>query len=273
MSAQLFKGWLTPDVILKLKQVTSEEHRWEPGRQGTGYEIMPLHKRSVLVREAFEKACVTMGLDAFTSEERSDCYLIRYRDGHFIPPHRDHGQLFGTVHKRLNAIITAPKEGGELYLGPPTGRVHVELGVGDAYVFWPDHTLHEVTTVVGERLLLSVGALIQESELKRYRWSGWPGAFCLDCHAGSMIEQCVADNHIPACKYCVEGQEDCDKCCGTGCGSSGRAATSWPTSRSSRSPSPRPSRSRSKSWPNLPRRLPISPSRSSTRSRNGPETP
>lgn len=38
-----------------------------------------------------------------------------------------------------------------------------------------------------------------------HRWSGWPGAWCLDCGTGDMREACLAmhpEHEIP-CELCV----------------------------------------------------------------------
>ena len=36
-----------------------------------------------------------------------------------------------------------------------------------------------------------------------HRWSGWPGAWCLDCGEADMREQCLADGHTDDCDGCV----------------------------------------------------------------------
>jgi len=56
-----------------------------------------------------------------------------------------------------------------------------------------------------------------------HRWSGWPGAICLDCGAEDQIEVCVAScgNVFKKCT-CIDGCDDedsdewCSKCYGTG---------------------------------------------------------
>lgn len=32
-----------------------------------------------------------------------------------------------------------------------------------------------------------------------HRWSGWPGAWCLDCGASDPVEICLADGHEDEC--------------------------------------------------------------------------
>lgn len=55
-----------------------------------------------------------------------------------------------------------------------------------------------------------------------HRWSGWPGAICLDCGAEDKREVCAALCHWPPCDceegsvWCGIGYERCDKCSGTG---------------------------------------------------------
>lgn len=33
--------------------------------------------------------------------------------------------------------------------------------------------------------------------MTEHRWSGWPGAWCLDCGAEDAWEMCLADGHEP----------------------------------------------------------------------------
>jgi hypothetical protein len=51
-----------------------------------------------------------------------------------------------------------------------------------------------------------------------HRWSGWPGAFCLDCFAFDQTEQCLADGCLdfadnpddpehPIIKHCTEHRQ------------------------------------------------------------------
>lgn len=61
------------------------------------------------------------------------------------------------------------------------------------------------------------------SPAKEHRWSGWPGAYCMDCGAEDKREYCP---HSPSCTTCggsgkqrdvsSRQMEDCDICCGTG---------------------------------------------------------
>jgi hypothetical protein len=47
-----------------------------------------------------------------------------------------------------------------------------------------------------------------------HRWSGWPGAICLDCGASDALEYCAANCDIFERCACDAG---CDRCRGTGC--------------------------------------------------------
>jgi hypothetical protein len=40
--------------------------------------------------------------------------------------------------------------------------------------------------------------------MTEHRWSGWPGAFCLDCFAPDLREQSLADD----CTRCDDGYPD-----------------------------------------------------------------
>lgn len=43
---------------------------------------------------------------------------------------------------------------------------------------------------------------------KGHRWSGWPGAFCLNCFAEDQRENCLADHGVAT--YCKAGHDMCD---------------------------------------------------------------
>lgn len=129
----------------------SRGHGWEAGRQGTGYEkldLRALDEPPAFINPLLAGARVAMAV----KYSGWDAYLLRYREGSFIPPHRDpsrHGR-----HLRLNAVVQPSAPGtGELRLD---GEVF-DLEVGDAVVFRSDQITHQVSAVVGERLMLSVG--------------------------------------------------------------------------------------------------------------------
>jgi len=41
--------------------------------------------------------------------------------------------------------------------------------------------------------------------VKEHRWSGWPGAWCLDCGQEDAGELCLADGHTQPCGRCRNG--------------------------------------------------------------------
>lgn len=108
--------------------------RWQPGRQGSGYDKM------LLLAAAWPL--------------RFDSYLIRYPDGSEIPPHTDPVQA--GRHYRLNIILKSPSAGGEFVCATPIfASKRIKL-------FRPDHCEHSVTKVIGgSRYVLSVGWVIR----------------------------------------------------------------------------------------------------------------
>ncbi|WP_249348072.1 2OG-Fe(II) oxygenase [Pseudoalteromonas aurantia] len=79
-----------------------------------------------------------------------DCYLLRFKEGSEIPPHRD--KVSKGKHYRLNIIIKAAKSGGQFLCENPiyeSSRVKL---------FRPDKSEHSVSKVEsGNRYLLSIG--------------------------------------------------------------------------------------------------------------------
>jgi predicted 2-oxoglutarate/Fe(II)-dependent dioxygenase YbiX len=147
---EVIPAFLTSDEIAALRAHAARDG-WRPGRQGTGYDILPL-------RDVPELAALTArGLARIGTpfEDYWDVYLIRYADGSSIPPHTDAAQ-HGRRHRRINAVLEQARAGGELFVA---GAL-VPLAVGDAVLFSPDDERHEVTQVTGSRLLFSVGAWI-----------------------------------------------------------------------------------------------------------------
>jgi len=106
--------------------------RWLPGRQGTGYQKLPLLRLPAV-----------------------DAYLLRFPEGSHVPRHVD--PVPGRRHWRLNVTLVAPGDGGEFVCGRAwrLGR-RVTL-------FRPDRDVHSVTRVTrGTRVVLSVGWTIRE---------------------------------------------------------------------------------------------------------------
>ncbi len=46
-------------------------------------------------------------------------------------------------------------------------------------------------------------------ETREHHWSGWPGAFCLDCGADDQFEICIAEHSV--CITCIEGHTQCQE--------------------------------------------------------------
>ena len=148
---ELLHRFLSPAEVLELQAMAAAADGWAPGRQATGYDILPLRARlpgSPILARALAKIRTPF-------EYYWDAYFIRYLEGARIPPHVDPA-LHGKHHRRLNAVLTQAASGGELFVA----GVRVDLAVGDAVLFSPDRETHEVTAVGGSRLLLSVGAWV-----------------------------------------------------------------------------------------------------------------
>lgn len=106
--------------------------RWKLGRQGTGYEAFPL---------------------VLSKRLRLDCYILRYRQGAGIPPHRDPAPV-GARHYRLNIVVWPARKGGDLSCENYLFRL------GPLKFFRPDLALHSVTPVEeGVRYVFSLGWL------------------------------------------------------------------------------------------------------------------
>jgi len=145
--AEVLRAFLSAEELAELRARATTNEGWTAGRQGTGYDILPLAERDhPLVARA-------LGRLGTPYEHYWDVYFIRYRDGSHIPAHTDPAQ-HGKRHRRLNALIAPATSGGELRID---GAL-VELATGDAVMFYPDAEVHEVAPVVGTRLLFSVGA-------------------------------------------------------------------------------------------------------------------
>jgi Rps23 Pro-64 3,4-dihydroxylase Tpa1-like proline 4-hydroxylase len=125
---------------------------WTPGRQHTGYDILPLRATMPKDSRFVARALARLG-EPF--EDYWDVYFIRYEDGAYIPPHTDPAQ-HDRHHRRINAVLTRAATGGELRVGGTA----IALAIGDAVLFSPDREVHEVSKVGGPRLLFSVGAWI-----------------------------------------------------------------------------------------------------------------
>jgi hypothetical protein len=160
LMGQIMPGFLDNYEIANLRYVAMQGNAWTKGRQGTGYEILSLQHLSApggTIGEIVRRARKHVG-DPPTGNW--DSYLIRYHRGDYVPKHRDEAALEGMIHRRLNALVTMPQRGGDLWVA---GEL-IELNVGDAFLFDPGTEEHEVTKCGGDRLLLSVGAYIEEKK-------------------------------------------------------------------------------------------------------------
>lgn len=116
-----------------MREYLTKAFRWQPGRQGTGYDKMLL----------------------FTARWPLpfDSYLLRYPEGSEIPPHTDPVQA--GRHYRLNLILKSPRSGGEFVCRDPIySSRRIKL-------FRPDLCEHSVTRVIGgSRYVLSIGWIL-----------------------------------------------------------------------------------------------------------------
>jgi hypothetical protein len=149
--ADVLASFLSDDEVAALRALAVTPDGWKPGRQHSGYDILPLRGR-LDVEALAGRALAQIGTPF---EDYWDVYLIRYADGAHIPPHVDEAQ-HGKRHRRINAVLTAADAGGELWID----GAKIDLAVGDAVRFYSDREVHEVTQVRGSRLLFSVGAWI-----------------------------------------------------------------------------------------------------------------
>lgn len=103
------------------------------GRQKSGYDVLLLITNSFLFQ--------------------FDCYIIRYREGSHVPPHRDPNPA--GKHYRLNIVIKRARKGGEFQCDQTIFQSNrIKL-------FRPDLYKHSVSKVEeGSRYVLSIGWLL-----------------------------------------------------------------------------------------------------------------
>lgn len=146
----LISDFLTPHNIEFILRWADESSDWTRGRQGTGYEILYV-KDEPDFAGLVQRAILHLGP---YFEDFYDAYLIRYRQGDFIPRHKDEASIVGKRHHRINAMVALADEGGDLRID---GKL-IELPLGAAVDFFPDEEEHEVAPVTrGRRILFSVG--------------------------------------------------------------------------------------------------------------------
>lgn len=151
--ADVLTAFLSADEIAELRaRAAAATTGWTPGRQHTGYDILPLRDAMPRTSPLVARALALIGPPF---ENFWDVYFIRYLPAAHIPPHTDPAQ-HGRRHRRVNALLQDDPTGGVLYIG---GR-KLELAIGDAVLFSPDTEPHEVTRVEQPRLLFSVGAWV-----------------------------------------------------------------------------------------------------------------
>ncbi len=151
--ARFLPAFLSSAEVAELRVIIdSTTTGWKPGRQHTGYEILPLRAQMPRESPLVARALAQIGTPF---EEFWDVYFIRYLDGACAPPHTDAAK-HGRTHRRINAVIAPAIHGGELIVE----GARIDLAIGDAVLFSPCSELHEVTPVGGTRLLFSVGAWV-----------------------------------------------------------------------------------------------------------------
>ena len=150
--AEVLESFLSADEVATLRALAETPTGWKRGRQGTGYDTLPLRAQLGADHPIVARALARLGVPF---EDYWDVYIIRYLDGAHIPEHVDAAE-HDRRHRRINAVLAQPESGGELHIND----VLVVLDVGDAVLFDPDREVHHVTPVVGTRLLFSVGAWV-----------------------------------------------------------------------------------------------------------------
>lgn len=101
-------------------------NRWVEGRQGTGYQKLPL------LRLGF-----------------ADAYLLRFPEGSHVPEHTD--VVPGSRHWRLNVVLRRAGSGGEFVCARA-------WRLGRVALFRPDSEPHSVTRIEeGTRYVFSLG--------------------------------------------------------------------------------------------------------------------
>ena len=151
---EILHAFLLPAEIDALLRLADGPRAWTLGRQGTGYDISSLKGLAPPAAPAAGLPAIARAISHLGTphEQYWDAYLIRYRDGAYVPPHVDPAQP-GRRHRRLNAMLSQPAGGGDLRIGGQP----IALSPGDAVVFYSDQEVHEVAPVTGTRLLFSVG--------------------------------------------------------------------------------------------------------------------
>lgn len=81
-------------------------------------------------------------------------------DGVYVPTHKDEAPK-GFQHVRCNVAIKLPQSGGR----PVLGGEHLDINEGDVWVCFASIEEHSSTpTQGGERIIFSIGGLVEEAE-------------------------------------------------------------------------------------------------------------
>src|SRR4051812_10735307 len=97
--AELLPAFLSPAENAPLRaQAEGAADGWTPGRQHTGYGILPLRPALGRASPLVARALARIGAPF---EDFWDVYFIRYHDGSYIPPHTDPAE-HGRHHRRIN---------------------------------------------------------------------------------------------------------------------------------------------------------------------------
>lgn len=153
--------FLTEKERRLLQDLGSELHDWEEGRQGTGYFKLDIREYTTYGTLPWLQAVVskaTSELEIGFSD--FDAWLLYYPPGTEIPRHLDPAPP-GKRHKRLNAVVVGDS-GGNLLLERMHTTKEVVVPEGSAVIFSPSETRHAVSRVKNQRLILSIGAFVDE---------------------------------------------------------------------------------------------------------------
>lgn len=137
---QHLPGFLTASELTLLRGLRHELHGYKTDFGHVFIKIAPIP--STL------EQLVARARRQLTADGATDCFFLHYQHGDATKAHVDRGRL-----ARLIALVDAPESGGELIVSGERAN----LREGDAVVFCPATDVHEVTPVVGSRLVWSVG--------------------------------------------------------------------------------------------------------------------
>lgn len=164
--------FLTEHERYMLEELATLEGDWESGRQGTGYFKLDLRELVDMGADddehdwLFELTMRALDeIGEYTGKDPElydgwDVYLLYYPDGSEIPPHTDPTPTPEQKHVRLNAVVDAALEGGDLVLYSDREVKAFSVGAGDAIIFSPSDQTHAVDPIQGRRIVFSVGALV-----------------------------------------------------------------------------------------------------------------